>query len=165
MKVTFAGDGRQRNEWEAQAARLCAAGTGPAVQFTGWLGPDDRTRLLGEADLLVVPSLWPEPFGLIGLEAAACGVPAAAFDVGGIGEWLHDGVNGHLAPADAPRAQHLASAIVRCLRDPSEHAALARGAVEIASRHSMPAHVTALLDVLGAAASSVSRVRTDDPAA
>jgi glycosyltransferase involved in cell wall biosynthesis len=165
MNVVFAGDGRLRTAWEAQAVRLCATGTGPPVQFTGWLGPDDRTRLLGEADLLVVPSLWPEPFGLIGLEAAACGVPAVAFDVGGIGEWLHDGVNGHLAPADAPRAQHLASAIVRCLRDPSGHAALARGAVEIASRHSMPAHVTALLDVLSAAASSDSRVRTDDPAA
>ena len=165
LHVTFAGDGRLRAAWEAQANRLFVYGGGSQVEFTGWLGADDRTRLLGDADLLVVPSLWPEPFGLIGLEAAACGVPAAAFDVGGISEWLHDGVNGHLAPARSPRAEHLASAIVKCLRDPSAHAALARGAVEAASRHSMPAHVSALLAVLSAAASPVARVNSDDPAA
>ena len=48
--------------------------------------------------LLVVPSVWPEPFGSVGMAAARCGVPAAAFAVGGIPQWLHDGVNGHLAP-------------------------------------------------------------------
>jgi glycosyltransferase involved in cell wall biosynthesis len=115
-------------------------------------------------DLLVVPSLWPEPLGLIGLEAAACGVPAAAFDVGGIGEWLRDGVNGHLAPANPARPETLAAAIVECLRDPDTHSALSRGAFEIASRHSMGAHVAALLDVLTAAASR-SRRGIDGPAA
>ncbi|HJR60732.1 MAG TPA: glycosyltransferase family 4 protein [Vicinamibacterales bacterium] len=165
LHVTFAGDGRRRLEWEAQAKKLFATGAGSRVEFTGWLRPDERTRLLAEADLLVVPSLWPEPFGLIGLEAAACGVPSAAFDVGGISEWLHDGVNGHLASAGSPRADNLAAAIVKCLRDPAGHAALARGAVEVASRHSMPAHVSALLAVLNAAASPVARVNTDDPAA
>ena len=48
------------------------------------------------AVLVAVPSLWPEPFGLVGLDAAALGRPAIAFDVGGIGEWLTDGVNGKL---------------------------------------------------------------------
>ncbi|MEO6212387.1 MAG: glycosyltransferase family 4 protein [Vicinamibacterales bacterium] len=165
LQVTFVGDGRLRAEWEARAVQLFPTDADSRVTFTGWVGSEERTRLLGEADLLVVPSLWPEPFGLIGLEAAACGVPAAAFDVGGISEWLHDGLSGHLAPGDPPRADHLASAIVKCLRDPAAHAALRRGAIEIASRHSMPAHVGALLDVLNAAARPVSRLDTDDPAA
>ena len=165
LHVSFVGDGRLCAEWEAQATRLFPADAGSRVQFTGWVGPEERTRLLGDADLLVVPSLWPEPFGLIGLEAAACGVPAAAFDVGGISEWLHDGVNGYLAAADPPRAEHLASAIIKCLQDRSIQAALSRGALEIAARHSMPAHVTALLEVLTAAASPASHVDTDDPAA
>ena len=165
LHVSFVGDGRSRSEWEAQAARVFPADAGSRVEFTGWVGPEERTRLLGDADLLVVPSLWPEPFGLIGLEAAACGVPAAAFDVGGISEWLHDGVSGHLAAGDPPQAEHLAAAIIKCLRDRPTQAALSRGALEIASRHSMPAHVTALIGVLTAALSPASQVDTDDPAA
>ena len=124
------------------------------------MAPEDRTRLFGDAHLLVVPSLWPEPFGLIGLEAAACGVPAAAFDVGGISEWLHDGVSGYLAPANPPPAAALAAAIVKCLRDRPTHDALSQGALEIASRHSMDAHVTALLGVLTRPASAAANVHT-----
>ena len=164
LQVSFAGDGRLRHQWEAQADRLFPPDATSRVEFTGWVGPEDRTRLFGNADLLVVPSLWPEPFGLIGLEAAACGVPAAAFDVGGISEWLHDGVNGYLASASAPRVQHLASAIVKCLRDRSIHEALSKGALEIASRHSMGAHVTALLDVFTQVRSAAANVHTE-PAA
>lgn len=148
LHVSFVGDGRLRTEWQAQASRVFPPDGTTRVEFTGWVGSDERDRLFDEADLLVVPSLWPEPFGLIGLEAAARGVPSAAFDVGGIGEWLHDGVNGRLAPARPPRAAALARAIVSCLRDPETHADLCRGALRIAAAHSMHAHATALLAVL-----------------
>jgi glycosyltransferase involved in cell wall biosynthesis len=52
-----------------------------------------------KADLVIVPSRWQEPFGLIGVEAFAHGKPVIGFDVGGISEWLHDGENGFLIPA------------------------------------------------------------------
>ena len=68
------------------------------------------------ADLLVVPSLWPEPFGLVGLEAARHRLPVAAFAVGGIPDWLRPGVNGYLAPGDPPTPGGLADAIIACLR-------------------------------------------------
>ena len=165
LQVSFIGDGRLRGEWEAQARRVCPAPERCRIEFTGWVNAEERTRLLSDADLLVVPSLWPEPFGLIGLEAAACGVPAVAFDVGGIGEWLHDGVNGHLAPAQAPRVEHLASAMIKCLRDRPTHESLSSGALDMASRHSMRAHVTALLEVFADAISPASHVDTDHPAA
>ena len=48
------------------------------------------------ADAVVVPSRWQEPFGLIGVEAFARKLPVIGFDVGGISEWLKDGVNGFL---------------------------------------------------------------------
>ena len=83
-----------------------------------------------DSDLLVVPSTWPEPFGLIGPEAGLHRLPAAAFAVGGIPEWLSDGVNGRLAPGDPPSAAGLARAIVECVRDPAELARLRNGARE-----------------------------------
>jgi glycosyltransferase involved in cell wall biosynthesis len=109
------------------------------------------TALLDEADLLVMPSLWPEPFGLSGPEAGLQGVPAAAFAVGGIPQWLEDGVNGHLAPGNPPSAPGLADAIVRCLADPFTHSRLRQGALESARRWSAERHVAELLPILTAA--------------
>ena len=94
---------------------------------------------------------WPEPFGLIGLDAAALGRPAVAFNVGGIGEWLADGVNGTLVePAQGEKG--LASAIAGLLANADQRARMARGAVEAASRLSVAAHVNALERVLQEAA-------------
>src|SRR5947207_14197024 len=43
-------------------------------------------------------SVWPEPFGMVGIEAMRYGLPVVAFDAGGIKEWLLDGRNGYLVP-------------------------------------------------------------------
>ena len=102
---------------------------------------------LNDCDLLVFPSLWPEPFGLVGPEAGLHGVPVAAFAVGGVPDWLVDGVNGFLASGDPPTADGLTEAIVKCLSDDSTHARLRRGAVEVAQRFSLENHMAVLLDV------------------
>jgi glycosyltransferase involved in cell wall biosynthesis len=100
------------------------------------------------ADLLAVPSVWPEPFGLVGIEAGCVGLPAVAYDVGGIGEWLVPGRSGELAPGDPPTVDGLAGAIVRALRDPVRYASLRRGAWEIARQFTMAAHMNRLEPVL-----------------
>jgi glycosyltransferase involved in cell wall biosynthesis len=46
----------------------------------------------------MVPSVWPEPMGLAGIEAMRFGLPVVAFDAGGISDWLTDGENGFLVP-------------------------------------------------------------------
>jgi glycosyltransferase involved in cell wall biosynthesis len=85
------------------------------VHFTGWVTGREKVRLLHEAAVVVVPSLWPEPFGMVGIEAMACARPVIAFDVGGIGDWLTTGVNGFLSAVGEVR--DLADSIGRLLTD------------------------------------------------
>lgn len=147
LHVTFAGEGRKRRAWEQQAMNLQRQHPELAIEFIGWI---DRTRmdlLLNNCDLQVVPSLWPEPFGLVGPEAGLRGVPAAAFAVGGVPDWLIDGVNGHLAPGDPPTSAGLADAIALCLRDSATHAHLRRGAVKVAEQFGIKSHLAALMKV------------------
>jgi glycosyltransferase involved in cell wall biosynthesis len=145
VHATFAGDGPDRAEWERQAKAAAArAGDRLTIEFVGWAGSRELDSIRDSSHLLVVPSLWPEPFGLVGPEAGLRGLPAVAFASGGIPDWLTDGVNGYLAPADPPTAGGLASAIVRALRDPDGYAALRRDAVRHAARFSTAAHVSAL---------------------
>ena len=148
LQVTFAGEGAQRAEWEQYAARVSATDPAIAVEFTGWLQPGDLDALYRSADLLVVPSLWPEPFGLVGSEAGRHGLPAAAFDVGGIREWLTDGVNGHLAPGNPPTVDGLADAVIACLADEHVHARLREGARRQFDASAFRDHVSDVLGVL-----------------
>jgi glycosyltransferase involved in cell wall biosynthesis len=149
VHLTFAGDGRDRPRWEARAQRVCAASPGLSVEFTGWIDADRLPRLFLRSHLLVVPSLWPEPFGLVGPEAAAYGIPAVAWAVGGIPDWLKDGVNGHLAAGKPPTTAGLADAILKCLSDPDHYRRLRRGALEAAgAAPGVAQHVAALTEVL-----------------
>jgi glycosyltransferase involved in cell wall biosynthesis len=146
LRLTVTGDGPDRGRLEALARRL-----GADVRFAGWVSPDERDRLIRAADLLVVPSTWPEPFGLVGLEAGCAGVPAVAFAVGGVTDWLTPGVSGELAPADPPTADGLADSIVRALRSAEHWSALRRGAWESARRFTLGAYLDGVEKVLRAA--------------
>jgi glycosyltransferase involved in cell wall biosynthesis len=117
LHLTMAGDGPERRAWEQQARQIVARDPDVSVEFVGWLPPPRLSVLLGTTDLFVMPSLWPEPYGLAGAEANRHGVPVVAYRAGGIPEWLEEGVTGFLAPADPPTAGGLAAAIVRCLQE------------------------------------------------
>jgi glycosyltransferase involved in cell wall biosynthesis len=145
LYVTFAGDGRERAALERRAEHIGSSQL--KIEFVGWVERRRIESLLENCDLLVVPSLWPEPFGLVGPEAGHFGVPVAAFDVGGIPDWLLDGVNGYLAPGSPPTAEGLAEAIINCVRDPGVHARLRAGAIEVAQQFNIKNHLTALLEV------------------
>jgi glycosyltransferase involved in cell wall biosynthesis len=145
LRVTFAGDGRERARWERQAAQISRGDC--EIRFVGW---QPRPALYDAVDLLVVPSLWPEPLGLVGLEAAAEGIPAVAFDVGGIRDWLIDGVTGRLVPANPPSATTLARAIEQCCRDRGTLAAWGNAARAASRRLTLARHVDALEQVFSA---------------
>jgi len=143
IRLVMVGDGPQRERWQRLAGRLKVAST-----FVPWQRGDDRWQWLRGVHLLAVPSTWPEPFGLVGLEAGRLGVPAVAFDVGGIGQWLQHGVNGYLAPGDPPRASALADAIARAFRHPDDLALLRAGAVRTAREATLVRHLDRLDRIL-----------------
>ncbi len=97
---------------------VSARGLDQRVTFHGHLAPDQVNRLFAQAQMVVFPSMWPEPFGLVGVEAMRRGKPVVAFDVGGVPDWLEDDHNGLLVPwGDRTR---LAAAIQRLLDAPDE---------------------------------------------
>ncbi len=150
LKLTAAGDGPERRRLEAACRRR-----GIAAEFPGWVSAGRRNELLRASDLLAVPSLWPEPFGLAGIEAQCVGLPAVGFAVGGIPDWLDDGVTGVLAPGDPPTVAGLAAAMVRVLGDWDAHGMLAHAAWQRSRERSMAAHLEILEPVLAGAVPAV----------
>ncbi len=139
LRLAFAGDGARRSRWERDARRL-----GVSAEFFGWCDEARLASLYRSSRALVVPSQWPEPFGLIGLEAAQHGLPSIAFDVGGIREWLVDGESGILVPAAPPSAAALAKGLAGALSNPVKLEAMRAGARAIARRMTVAAHVDRL---------------------
>lgn len=111
-RLAIGGDGPARAALERLAGELGVAG---AVDFLGWLAPDAVEAALDEAALVVVPSRWDEPFGLVALEAAMRARPVVATRVGGLAEAVEDGTTGLLVERDD--ADALAAAILRLLAD------------------------------------------------
>jgi glycosyltransferase involved in cell wall biosynthesis len=66
----------------------------PLVEYTGEMGTEEKDAFLGQAYALLFPINWPEPFGLVMIEALACGTPVIAFRHGSVPEVLEDGVTG-----------------------------------------------------------------------
>ena len=89
------GDGNHR----AFCERLChKLGLEDRVTFKGYVPQAALAEAFNEATAMVLSSVWPEPFGAVGLEGMRHGLPVIAFDAGGIKEWLQDGYNGFLVP-------------------------------------------------------------------
>lgn len=66
------------------------------IEFIGEIGDADKNSFLGHARALLFPIDWPEPFGLVMIEALACGTPVVAFRGGSVSEILDDGVTGFI---------------------------------------------------------------------
>ncbi len=146
LTLDLAGEGPELPKMMALARR-----EGMPVNYCGWAGAKERENLFRSADLLAVPSTWPEPFGLVGIEAACFGLPSVAFAVGGIRDWLVAGETGEEADGDAPTPRGLAEAVARALRDPEHHQRLRVGAWHMAHRFSLTSHLERLEKFLEAA--------------
>jgi glycosyltransferase involved in cell wall biosynthesis len=74
-----------------------------SVQFLGEIGFPEKDAFLGGAAALLFPIVWPEPFGIVMIEALACGTPVIAYPQGSVPEVLEDGLTGFLVH-DVPEA-------------------------------------------------------------
>ena len=134
LVLAIAGGGRDEDRLRRLAEQLHAP-----VRFLGRVSNDDLPRLYGSADIsaMLCRNRWAgleqEGFGIVFLEAAACGVPQVAGESGGAAEAVDDGVTGLVVrQPDDPR--EVASAFERLLDDPATRARMARAGRERAVR-------------------------------
>ena len=95
-RLTIVGEGNHLAYCRQLSTRL---GLARKVTFTGWVDHHLLDAYYKRSRCLVVPSRWPEPFGMVGIEAMARGRPVVAFDVGGISDWLTHNQTGFVARA------------------------------------------------------------------
>lgn len=81
-------------EFNSEVFQPALKAAGSRVEFLGELSGVERDALLAESYAVVMPGSWPEPFGLVAIEALACGAPVLARRVGGLDEIIRDGIDG-----------------------------------------------------------------------
>jgi D-inositol-3-phosphate glycosyltransferase len=125
-------------------------------ELSTWLGIDDVVRFTPPvprvdlphwyraADLIIVPS-YSESFGLVALEAQACGTPVVATAVGGLRTAVADGISGVLVDGHDPKAW--SSVISRLLQEPQRRVLLSMGAIEHASHFGWDVTARGTLDI------------------
>jgi D-inositol-3-phosphate glycosyltransferase len=133
---------------------------------TQWLGIDDVVRFAPPvsradlpqwyraSDLVVVPS-YSESFGLVALEAQACGTPVVATAVGGLRTAVADGISGVLVDGHDPKAW--SSVIARLLQEPQRRVLLSMGAIEHASHFGWDGTARGTLDIYDLVISSARK--------
>ena len=94
LKIAAKIDAADRAYWEAEIEPLVRGN--PLVEFVGEIGDAEKSAFLGGAEALLFPIDWPEPFGLVMIEAMACGAPVIAYDCGSVPEIVEDGLTGFI---------------------------------------------------------------------
>lgn len=145
--LVIAGDGTLRAVYEQMTARL---GLSDRVRFLGWCNQAAMPALYRQSGLLALPTICPESFGKVGIEAMAEGRPVVAFDSGGVSDWLRDGETGLLVRTR--KGDALAQALDAILSDPVGAERMGSAAQEaVATAYDPASHVSRLLAVLSAA--------------
>lgn len=117
--LTVAGDGPERATLEGMARSL---GIADAVEFAGWVSPEDVPAEVNRSSVVVIPSRWEEPFCLVAVEAALMRRPVVATRVGGLVEVVAHQESGLTVRKEDPAA--MAAAVEGLLRSPDQARAL-----------------------------------------
>ena len=93
LKVAAKVDRADQDYYDEQIKPMIQSGN---VEFIGEINDKDKSEFLSGAIVLLVPIDWPEPFGLVMIEAMACGTPVIAFNRGSVPEVIDEGVTGFI---------------------------------------------------------------------
>lgn len=136
LSVTIAGDGEDRPRLEKISSDLGLDGT---VQFRGWLTPEKVAACYAKAEIVAIPSVWPETLASVGIEALAAGRPVVGSDVGGIPEVVIDGVTGRLVRRRDARM--LADALIDILTSAETSERMSAAALQSVTKFEMSVFV------------------------
>jgi glycosyltransferase involved in cell wall biosynthesis len=93
LKIAAKVDKNDKDYFEREIEHLLDR---PGIEFLGEIGENEKQEFLGNASALLFPIDWPEPFGLVLIEAMACGTPVIAYPLGSVPELIDVGQNGFL---------------------------------------------------------------------
>ncbi len=112
LKIAAKVDTVDRDYFESEIRKLL---TPPEVEYIGEISDGEKSSFLSGAVALLAPIAWPEPFGLVLIEAMACGTPVIAFNRGSVPEIVEDGVTGFVVEdeKEAVAATHRLSRLSR----------------------------------------------------
>ena len=98
LRIAAKIDAVDRHYWETEIAPLIERH--PNVSFIGEIDERQKAEFLGQASALIFPIDWPEPFGLVMIEAMACATPVIAFRCGSVPEIIDEGVSGFIVESE-----------------------------------------------------------------
>lgn len=126
MRLVVVGDGPLRTFYLRETQRL---GLGDRVVFVGRVAREHLPRYYASADVFVSPATGAESFGIVLIEAQACGTPVIASRIPGYAQVIRHGVNGILVPPRSPRS--LARALIHLYKNPAERKRLRHQALTV----------------------------------
>jgi D-inositol-3-phosphate glycosyltransferase len=146
LRAVIMGGASGNGSKEPEKLRALATflGVSDVIDFKAPVLRDELSEWYRAADLVCVPS-YSESFGLVALEAQACGTPVVATAVGGLRTAVADGISGSLVDGHDPRAW--SATILRLLLEPQRRLLLSMGAVEHASHFGWDTTARGILDV------------------
>jgi glycosyltransferase involved in cell wall biosynthesis len=114
IKIAAKIDAADKEYFEANIRKLLQH---PLVEFIGEIGEKEKGDFLGQAQALLFPIDWPEPFGLVMVEAMACGTPVIAYRLGSVPEIIDEGTTGFIVDSidDAMKAVKRLGSIDRAI--------------------------------------------------
>jgi D-inositol-3-phosphate glycosyltransferase len=156
VNIIGGASGANTSEVERLKELVAWLGISDVVQFAPPVPRTDLPQWYRAADLVCVPS-YSESFGLVALEAQACGTPVVATAVGGLRTAVADGISGVLVDGHDPRAW--SSVLSRLIQEPQRRVLLSIGAIEHASHFGWDATARGTLDIYDRVLSDVREAR------
>jgi glycosyltransferase involved in cell wall biosynthesis len=122
--LSFHENAEERRDWEYYEQVVRPRFREPGVEYIGQVGREEKNALLRDAVALLFPIRWPEPFGLVGPKALACGTPVLALRRGSVPEIIRDGHTGFIRDTEdqlVEAVEQIPTIDRACCRAEAEH--------------------------------------------